>query len=546
MYTKFFGLNEKPFSITPDPRYLFMSERHGEGLAHLVYGVTESGGFIQLTGEVGTGKTTLVRTLLSQLPEKVDVALILNPHLSALEFLTAICEELHITLPQEKNSPKALVDALNWHLLAAHAAGRRTILMIDEAQNLSVDVLEQLRLLTNLETARQKLLQIILIAQPELREKLAQNNLRQLAQRVTGRYHLEPLTRDEAIRYIDHRLRVAGSLTEIFDEKAKREVYRLAGGIPRIMNVICDRALLGAYSRESRKIGRRLVRRAAAEVSGQSLTPAMLKWLLPAIGTIGLVAFVAWFWVGDSERSSEQAAVFTVPIDTGDSLDAASTAPVEETPSAAEAAPTVEDFLQASAESADSGLAMQTLAGLWRANYDPANGNGCTQAQAQGLACLFQRGTLNTILQLDLPAALTLTGTDGKNYYPVLVSVNSGTGVLQVGDRTAEFELQAIEDLWFGQFMLLWQPPNGSAISLSRGMRGENVRWLRQSLAALDPEYQGEVSDSDLFDEELEQQLRAFQQRNRLQVDGLAGQQTQIFINSLLALEGTPRLSTDR
>ena len=256
MYTKFFGLNEKPFSITPDPRYLFMSERHGEGLAHLVYGVTESGGFIQLTGEVGTGKTTLVRTLLSQLPEKVDVALILNPHLSALEFLTTICEELHITLPQERNSPKALVDALNWHLLAAHAAGRRTILMIDEAQNLSVDVLEQLRLLTNLETARQKLLQIILIAQPELREKLAQNNLRQLAQRVTGRYHLEPLSREEAIRYIDHRLRVAGSLSEIFDEKAKREVFRLSGGIPRIMNVICDRALLGAVHAENSALGR--------------------------------------------------------------------------------------------------------------------------------------------------------------------------------------------------------------------------------------------------------------------------------------------------
>ena len=176
MYTKFFGLNEKPFAITPDPRYLFMSERHGEGLAHLVYGVTESGGFIQLTGEVGTGKTTLVRTLLSQLPDKVDVALILNPQLSALEFLTAICEELHIAVPQDKGSAKALVDALNWHLLAAHAAGRRTILLIDEAQNLSVEVLEQLRLLTNLETAKQKLLQIILIAQPELRDKLAGND----------------------------------------------------------------------------------------------------------------------------------------------------------------------------------------------------------------------------------------------------------------------------------------------------------------------------------------------------------------------------------
>jgi general secretion pathway protein A len=338
--------------------------------SHLNEQATVLGGRDVLRGEARsrTGTTTLVRTLLSQLPEKVDVALILNPQLSALEFLTAICEELHITLPQEKGSPKALVDALNWHLLAAHAAGRRTILMIDEAQNLSVDVLEQLRLLTNLETARQKLLQIILIAQPELREKLAQNNLRQLAQRVTGRYHLEPLTREEAIRYIDHRLRVAGSLTEIFDDKAKREVYRLSGGIPRIMNVICDRALLGAYSRESRKINRRLVRRAAAEVSGQSLTPALLKWLLPAIGAISIVAFAVWFWGGDSERSSEQPAVYSVPIDSRDSRDATSVALAEEALAAPEAPPTVEEFLQASADSCRSRTAPNRRRGC-----DPAS-----------------------------------------------------------------------------------------------------------------------------------------------------------------------------
>jgi general secretion pathway protein A len=253
MYTSFFGLNEKPFTITPDPRYLFMSERHGEGLAHLVYGVTEGGGFIQLTGEVGTGKTTLVRTLLGQIPAEVDIALILNPQLSALEFLLAICEELGIAIAvEDKKSAKSLVDALNQHLLNAHSRGRRVILLVDEAQNLSAEVLEQLRLLTNLETARQKLLQIILIAQPELREKLAQENLRQLAQRITGRYHLEPLSADEASRYIDHRLRVAGALTEIFNPAAKREVFRLSGGVPRIMNVICDRALLGAYTREGR------------------------------------------------------------------------------------------------------------------------------------------------------------------------------------------------------------------------------------------------------------------------------------------------------
>ncbi len=296
MYTSFFGLNEKPFTITPDPRYLFMSERHGEGLAHLVYGVTESGGFIQLTGEVGTGKTTLVRTLLGQIPAEVDIALILNPQLTAIEFLTAICEELKIALPEDKGSAKALVDALNHHLLDAHARGRRTILLIDEAQNLTEDVLEQLRLLTNLETAKQKLLQIILIAQPELREKLAQNNLRQLAQRVTGRYHLEPLSRDESDKYIDHRLKVAGALTEIFDPRARREVFRLSGGVPRVMNVICDRALLGAYSRETRTVNKRLVRRAANEVSGQPLPPAFMKFAVPIISVIGLMVLGAAMW----------------------------------------------------------------------------------------------------------------------------------------------------------------------------------------------------------------------------------------------------------
>ncbi|MGB5578524.1 MAG: AAA family ATPase, partial [Woeseiaceae bacterium] len=270
MYTSFFGLNEKPFSITPDPRYLFMSERHGEALAHLVYGVTESGGFVQLTGEVGTGKTTLVRTLLlNRMPDNADVAVVLNPQLSVLEFLATICEELHIDVPHNRGSIKALTDALNRHLLKTHAEGRRTILIVDEAQNLSPAVLEQVRLLTNLETAKQKLLQIILIGQPELRELLGRNDLRQLAQRITGRYHLEPLTAEETAHYIEHRLKVAGALGEVFDPGAKKETFQLSQGVPRLINVICDRALLGAYSLESRRVDRRLIRRAAAEVRGQ-------------------------------------------------------------------------------------------------------------------------------------------------------------------------------------------------------------------------------------------------------------------------------------
>ena len=294
MYTEFFGLNEKPFSITPDPRYLFMSERHGEALAHLVYGVSESGGFMQLTGEVGTGKTMLVRTLLlNRMPAHANVAVILNPQLSALEFLVTICEELHVSVPQDKGSIKALIDALNKHLLDTHADGRRTILVVDEAQNLAPDVLEQVRLLTNLETAKQKLLQIILIGQPELRDLLARNNLRQLAQRITGRYHLEPLSREETAQYVEHRLKVAGVLGEIFSANSKREVFRLSDGVPRLINVLCDRALLGAYSAGNRRVNRRLIRRAAAEVTGKADTVTWMRWAVPAIGILAAVVITA-------------------------------------------------------------------------------------------------------------------------------------------------------------------------------------------------------------------------------------------------------------
>ena len=210
MYADFFGLNEKPFSITPDPRYLYLSPRHADALAHLLYGISESGGFIQLTGEVGTGKTTLIRSVLEQLPAKAEVALILNPRLSPEELLQSICEELRIALPEDR-SAKALVDTLNAELLRANAEGRRIVLIIDEAQTLRPELIEQVRLLTNLETPKQKLLQIILIGQPELREMLGRPEMRQVAQRVTGRYHLEPLSAQETAAYVRHRLRVAGA-----------------------------------------------------------------------------------------------------------------------------------------------------------------------------------------------------------------------------------------------------------------------------------------------------------------------------------------------
>ncbi len=547
MYTSFFGLNEKPFAITPDPRYLFMSERHGEGLAHLVYGVTESGGFIQLTGEVGTGKTTLVRTLLGQIPAEVDIALILNPQLTAVEFLTAICEELGIALPEDRHSTKALVDALNRHLLDAHASGRRTILLIDEAQNLDDEVLEQLRLLTNLETAKQKLMQIILIAQPELREKLSQNKLRQLAQRVTGRYHLEPLSREEADQYIDHRLRVAGALTEIFDSRARREVFRLSGGVPRLMNVICDRALLGAYSRESRTVNKRLVRRAANEVSGQPLPPAYMKYVVPIISVIGLMVIGAAIWsVFDRPPVEDAVPVLQEPAKaattTFEESQAETTgiAPGLQT----DVAPGLQETLDRLAASGTVETGIPALLGLWGIDYDPSAGPACRQARAQGFSCYFQRGSWSGIRQLDRPVVLTLTDAQGKTHQPLLVSLDDDRAELLLGGERMHFPVDEVSDLWFGQFMLIWRPPGGTLIVISPGTRNDNVRWLRQSLAALDNDYRPGNPDSEFFDADLQQQLMAFQRQHRLQADGLAGEMTQIVINSLLAVDGTPRLST--
>ena len=292
MYLPFFGLAEKPFSITPDPRYLFLSGRHAEALAHLVYGIDEAGGFIQLTGEVGTGKTTIIRSRVARPPAKASIALILNPRMAAAEFMLTLCEELGIGVPDSaENSVKELIDILNRYLLKAHAEGRRVVLVVDEAQTLAPELLEQVRLLTNLETETQKLLQIILIGQPELRDMLARNDLRQLAQRITGRYHLDPLSRDEAVAYIKHRLRVAGATTDLFSNGALRELFRVSGGVPRLLNIIADRALLGAYSEDRHLVNAALVRRAAGEVSGQRVLPIWLPWGL-GLASVALLATV--------------------------------------------------------------------------------------------------------------------------------------------------------------------------------------------------------------------------------------------------------------
>jgi general secretion pathway protein A len=555
MYLSFFGLSEKPFAITPDPRYLYLSERHAEALAHLLYGINESGGFIQLTGEVGTGKTTVVRTLLSRVPHHADVAVILNPRVTPVEFLLTICEELGLGVDEaDRRSVKEMVDALNRRLLSAHADGRRVIVIVDEAQNLSAEVLEQVRLLTNLETPTQKLLQIILIGQPELRELLDRTDLRQLAQRITGRYHLKPLSQVESQQYVRHRLRVAGAAGEIFTPAALREVHRLSAGIPRVINVCCDRALLGAYTQERRRITPALVRRAAGEVYGRQFAPLWLGWVAAAIvlaglGTSALVGLRAWQHQTSAPRTALKAPSLaahpSAPAGRAGAASAAVPATASGTGTAAATPPappavSINALLAANAASTTDAAAFRRLLSLWGSamanDRDP-----CGQAERAGLACLEQRGSWAQVRALNRPAILTLTDDQGQRHRVVLSGLDDEFAMLDLGEHSVRLPLQELSRDWFGEFTVVWKPKTSRTRLLSLGMHGDEVRWLRRSLNALhgaasDPEH------SDVYDEDLAIAVQNFQREHRLNVDGIAGVQTQVVLDTALAEPGSPLL----
>jgi len=570
MYERFFGLNEKPFSITPDPRYLYLTKRHAEALAHLLYGVTESGGFVQLTGEVGTGKTTLVRSLLEKIPKDVEVALVLNPRLSPNEFLHAICDEVGANTP-DSASPKQMVDSLNQHLLDAHSRGSRVVLIVDEAQNLSVEVLEQIRLLTNLETAKQKLLQIILIGQPELRDLLGRNDLRQLAQRITGRYHLDPLHRDESAAYVRHRLQVAGASGDIMSASAIRELHRISGGVPRTINVIGDRAMLGAYTREQRSVTAGLVREAASEVFGYKIRPRWMPLLSGAMVLAAALFIGAGIWQGlELWRASrpapaaQQTALEQEPIQPETAQAQPPAAGMEQIPMDEPAitqgpeVPGAEPGL----ESQDHALvslgqllaqhhgrggtdsAFADLFQLWSATYSPGPVNGCDQARAQGLDCLYERGSWRSVVTLDLPAILSLTDDQGNDYQLVLAGVGDDHADLMIGGEIQRVGLLELSRYWDGEFLLLWRPFFKSDRPLSAGSEGPDVLQLRQRLDALN----GQSPDADskpVFDNQLAERVRAFQQANRLDADGIVGARTQIVMRSALGLGDSPGLISE-
>jgi general secretion pathway protein A len=444
-----------------------------------------------------------------------------------------------------------MVDALNRRLLAAHSEGRRVIVIVDEAQNLSADVLEQVRLLTNLETATQKLLQIILIGQPELRELLDRSELRQLAQRITGRYHLSPLSKQETQEYVRHRLRVAGAGGEIFTAAALREVYRLSSGIPRVINVCCDRALLGAYTLERREVTPALVRRAAGEVYDRRFAPLWLGWVAAAITLAGVAVIVyagitVWRNQPQALRSANKTPALTAaaahaehpPVATAAAATIAAT-------TAAAAAPgekplPLQALLVSNTTDTSDAAAFRRLLSLWGTamadDHDP-----CGQAQKAGLACLDQRGSWAQVRALNRPAILTLSDDRGQRYRVVLSSLDDSYATLDLGEHNVRVPIDELSRDWFGEFTLVWKPKTPRTRQLSLGMRGDEVRWLRRSLNAL----HGAASDpdsDDVYDQDLAVAVQNFQREHRLNVDGIAGLQTQVVLDTALAEPGSPLL----
>jgi len=546
MYDNYFGLKETPFTIAPDPRFLYMSERHREALAHLVYGFERDGGFVLLTGEVGTGKTTISRCLLEQLPDNSNVAMILNPKMNSQELLASICDELHIDYPQGNTSLKVFTDCINRSLLETNAQGRKTVVIIEEAQNLEMEVLEQLRLLTNLETNQRKLLQIIMIGQPELLELLARPELRQLEQRITARYHLLPLSQKDTIDYVKHRLEVAGLREPVFSYVLLKKIYKYTKGIPRKINLLCDRAMLGAYVQNQRQIDKHILDRAAKEVFGSALEThrhSSLSGLQIGVAFATLVLIVlGGYMVYQHQDNFVRLAVNIKSYFGGE------TVPTLEEASAATRPETL-DFLQLldlQTEPESRSSAFQSLYAQWGEHLEKdVRNDPCDVAQTKGLNCLTKNGDLQSLQMIDRPAVLRFLAGQDKSAYATLVALDGKTATLMLDGRQLKTTLVEMESRWFGEYTVLWRlPPNYNG-TIKVGTNGPDVQWLASQLATINgmPSGQGkDATGSVSYDDALIRIVKDFQAQEGLRSDGIAGAQTLIRINTMVGANG-PRLS---
>ena len=566
MYLDYFHLREAPFSISPDPRYLYLSDQHREALAHLVFGVERDGGFILLTGEVGTGKTTICRCLLEQLPEQCDVALVLNPRLTVRELLSTICDEFRIAYPQGNQSIKTFIDRLNEYLLDAHARGRKAVLIIDEAQNLSPAVLEQIRLLTNLETTKRKLLQVILLGQPELRDMLARPELRQLSQRIIARYHLGPLTRADVEAYINHRLAVAGARDPLFPPSAISRLFILSRGIPRLINIIADRAMLGAYAEGERLVTPSIVRRAAQEALDEPVWSSpwlrRLAWGSSALFVI-LVLLGGWSLYGSGAGSGIREFLRI------ESLSRDPAPPVRKPiPSAAIPAPAGEALSKpAPADSASAGNnsgafppesnpraaggwipspipptsetdAFRVLLERWNVQGFPGDAGTppCKQSEKLGFLCLSGQATLQELQRLNHPAVLKVFDSADRPFFAVLSGIEASAVTLLIGGGAHQVDREELHKHWRGEYTLLWRPPPDYRGEIKVGEKGQGIAWLRLQLSII--QGRSEVpTDEAVFDNSMLEELKRFQREQGIEADGIAGPQTLIRLNALTGLD---------
>lgn len=544
MVLDFYGLAEPPFSLTPDPRFVFLSDRHREALAHLVYGIGQggAGGFVQLTGEVGTGKTTLSRLLLEQLPDHVRPALILNPRLSPIELVEAIAEEIGVDVSAVRGSRKGVVDALNRALLAAHAAGQGVVVIIDEAQNLSDDALEEVRLLTNLETARQKLLQIILIGQPELRDKLARPALRQLAQRITARYHLSPLDADEVDAYLRHRFAVAGGKRFPFTAKAVRALARHSGGVPRRLNILAERALLAGYVADTPTIDAAMVEHAAREVGGEA-TSRKRRWpvivglaLAAAIG--GLVS-MGWWTARSPPRLPVDDPSPQPPVATPEPAPARADADAPPAGGRAAAGDPLAALL-AAVDASDGEAAWRSLLGRWDAlATDATIAARCPTRIRAGLRCTRITTTLERLAQLDRPVML-LVGEPGDERPMQLLGWRGQRVLVDAGRGLTEIDRSALARSWRGVALAVWRESEPLPPVIGVGDRGPAVAWVHRRLERFDRLAPLRAADAP-FDAVTSEAVRALQAEYGLAVDGLVGPETQWLLSTREA--GGPRLA---
>lgn len=567
MYQNYFGLKEQAFSIAVNPRYLYMSHQHKEALAHLLYGVKE-GGFVMLTGEVGTGKTTIIRCLLEQMPPKTQLAIILNPMANIQELLCTMCDELGIRYDANKISVKSITDLLQKHLLDNYTQGKKTVLLIDEAQLLSPEVLEQVRLLTNLETSSQKLLQIVLVGQPELNDLLAQPRLRQLSQRITARYHLVPLTLEETERYIRHRLSVAGMTEDRnpFSPRIIKQIHRFTGGIPRMINMLCERTLVGAYGHNKAQVDNQIFEMARREVEGNrpgvsaslSQQPFVIYGMLSASAIVGLtiIIFLMNMMLSPSAKISNAVAdepgLPAAPLDTG-LVQRTADSTVQRT----------DDLIEQDTESSrvqlpkpgaelaapESNFAIDNKLQAQAVLFDyldlavSADANPCWQVDTLGHQCSEATfATWDEVSLLNRPMVLSLINTNKTRSHVVLVGLQEKSALLiNAKAEPVILSLDILGPLWTGEVLYTWKKPKDYTEPLSLGDRSQVITDVAQQFAQIDGQLRPLATRK--FSRALQERIKIFQQEHNLKPDGILGERTLMKINESLQL--SPTLTRD-